>query len=52
LRPPCANAPPLFNTRFLHNNAVKMDPREEALQGAIRDLNSSVYTSVRAAAKA
>jgi hypothetical protein len=29
-----------------------MDPYEEALQGAIRDLESGVFTSQRAAAKA
>ncbi|KAG9188148.1 hypothetical protein G6011_02071 [Alternaria panax] len=51
-RPPHQNAYARFNTRYLNHLMLKMDARELAIQSAIRDLESGVYTSQRAAAKA
>jgi hypothetical protein len=51
-RPPNQNWHARSNTRYLNNPIFNMDARELSIQSAIRDLESGVYTSQRAAAKA
>ncbi|KAK7190388.1 hypothetical protein PSPO01_03363 [Paraphaeosphaeria sporulosa] len=51
-RPPWQNATPAQNTRYLHQQSIKMDARELSIQAAISDYHAGVYTSLRAVAKA
>ena len=46
------NPSSLFNCKYLNNHLFNMDPRENAIQSAIRDLESGVFPSQTAAAKA
>ena len=51
-RPPHQRVHTVFEALFFHHYTLKMDTREVAIQNAIRDLNSGVFTSVRKAAAA
>ena len=52
VRPPHQVRDLNFGITQLNHNALNMTARELSIQNAIRDLNSGIYTSQRAAAKA
>lgn len=49
---PTKIGPPDFEALSSYHNAINMDDREVAIQSAIADLNSGVFTSQRQAARA
>ena len=51
-RPPTLATHPPFEPLYYQHYLLKMDAREVAIQNAIQDLNSGVFTSQRKAAKA